>query len=281
MLYLLGSVLLFSVNNVLWSYFSEQLPTLVIIKKRAVYTSLFTGLLLIGFVYFQVFDVKLEEQIQLLGMSLIGCLGLISLVKGFKNGSLLQFAFYSLLLTFGLGIYLEGTSILNQRLNWLSLSLVAVGYVYFIWVQFKTKQRTRNYLAHLYFAFAHLCFGVLLLLQWQFLESVSQLNIAFTQELVVLSATSLLVLVHQPETKISQKIAWWQLALFSLPITLAVLLGLEGLKSTNPFHSALIGLLTPIFTLLLGTLTKQEHLNLSALPGLLILVLGMGLFYLI
>ena len=281
MLYLLGSILLFSVNNVLWSYFSEQLPTLVIIKKRAVYTSLFTGLLLMGFVYFQVFEVKLEEQIQLLGISLIGCLGLVSLVKGFRNGSLLQFAFYSLLLAFGLGVYLEGTSIFNQRLNWLSLSLVAVGYIYFMWFQLKTKQRTRNYLAHLYFAFAHICFGVLLLLQWELLESVSPLNVAFTQELVVLSVTSLIVLIYQPEKNKFKKIAKWQLALFSLPITLAVLLGLEGLKSTNPFHSALIGLLTPIFTLLLGSLTKQERLNLRALPGLLLLVLGMCLFYLI
>lgn len=230
---------------------------------------------------FQVFSVKLEEQLQLLGMSLIGCLGLVSLVKGFKNGSLLQFAFYSLLLPFGLGVYLKGLSIYNQTLNLLYLSLMVVSYMYYILVQLKYKQHISNHLAHLYFGFAHFCFGVLLALQSEILESISQLNMAFTQEAVVLSTISLPVLVYKPKSEVPGTLVWRQLASFGLLITLAVLFGLKGLESINPFHLAFIGLLTPIFNLILETLTKQEYLTLIALVGLMMLVLNMLLFYLI
>jgi drug/metabolite transporter (DMT)-like permease len=113
----------------------------------------------------------------------------------------------------------------------------------------------------------------------EFLKSISQVVIALTQELSIFILAGFVLLI-QPRTTQVNKIPIWHFVLFAIPLTLAVLLGLEGLKNTNPFHSLLIGLLTPIITLLLGVFFGKEILNLKSLPGLLIMIFGMLVFYL-
>ena len=279
MFYLLGSVILFSINNLLWAHFAPQQNIYSIIKKRAGFTSLFLGLLLLGFLFYSQQEFPTQHIIELLIISCIGFAGLSCLVLGFKQGSFLQYAIYSLLFTYIIGFILQEQLFQNWMWNSISLAFVSLGYLYFIVKQFKeTKTQKRSKLAHLYFFLAHLCFATLLFLQWKFLENSSQLAIAFTQEFSVFILAGLILWLKPDKIKVKQ-IPLWKFSLFALPITLAVLLGLEGLKSTNPFHSALIGLLVPIITLLLGVLLKKEKLNLKSLPGLIIMLVGMVSFY--
>lgn len=92
MLYVFGSVLLFSINNVLWSFYAPKQPLYSIMKQCSGFTSLFTGLLLLGVLVYtqEVFPTK--DIITLALISGIGFIGLSSLVLGFKKGSLLQYA---------------------------------------------------------------------------------------------------------------------------------------------------------------------------------------------
>jgi hypothetical protein len=280
MLYLFASIILFSINNLLWTHYAPKQSIYLTIFKRSSFTSLFIGIIFVGVLFYsqQVFPTK--ELLNLFMISCVGFAGLSFLVLGFKKGSILQYAIYSLLFTFVLGFLTEYHIQYDSPRNIFSLLFVSFGYLYFIFKQFnEQKIALKSKQAHAYFFLAHLCFAFLLLLQMEFLKSISQVVIALTQELSIFILAGLVLLI-QPRTTQVNKIPIWHFVLFAIPLTLAVLLGLEGLKNTNPFHSLLIGLLTPIITLLLGVFFGKEILNLKSLPGLLIMIFGMLVFYL-
>ena len=280
MLYLLASIVLFSINNLLWAHFAPKQSIYLTIFKRSSFTSLFIGIIFVGVLSYghQVFPKK--ELFNLFMISCVGFAGLSFLVLGFKKGSILQYAIYSLLFTFVLGFVAEYQIQRDWYWNLFSLLFVSFGYLYFIFKQFNQQKITfRSKQAHAYFFLAHLCFAFLLIIQMEFLKSTSEVVIALIQELSIFILAGLVLLI-QPRMTEAKKIPIWHFAVFAIPLTLAVLLGLEGLKSTNPFHSLFIGLLTPVVTLLLGVFFGKETLNLKSLPGLLIMILGMLVFYL-
>ena len=280
MLYLFASVLLFSINNLLWKHFTLKQNIYVIMFKRSSFTCLFIGVILAVVLFYNRQEFTPKEILNLFMISSLGFAGLSFLVLGFKKGSILQYAIYSLLFTFILGFTLEYQINHDWYWNIFSLLFVSFGYLYFIFKQFKEQTITlKSGQAHLYFFLAHCCFSMLLILQMDFLERIPEVAIAFIQELCIFIFAGIIISM-QPRTSKAKKIPIWQFAIFALPITLAVFLGLKGLKVTSPFYSSLMGLLTPIITLVLGIFLGNEKLNLKSLLGLLMIVVGMLIFYL-
>ena len=278
MLYLIGSVLFFSINNVLWSQYAPKVHPFKLIGNRAFFTSMFMG----GILIYAGLSQELRFQnhlLELLAVSTVGFVGLLFLVLGFKKGTVLQFSVYSLLLTFVLGFIGEQSNTVSVVQKLPQLLIISLGYLAFVWEQFSKVKSKPSFLGHVYFILAHICFGGLLFLQWHLLDNVSNTAIAFFQELLVFVLASCVWMFLPVQHKEPKRIVWWQYALFALPISLAVLLGLEGLKSTHPFHSALIGLLTPMITVIIATLLGLEKLHWKPLIGFMLIIFGLLMFY--
>ena len=278
MLYLIGSVLFFSLNNVLWSHYAPKVYPFKLIGKRAFFTTIFMGAILIYVGLNQ--ELRFQNHLlELLAVSTVGFVGLLFLVLGFKKGTVIQFSVYSLLLTFILGFVGEQTNTVSMVQKLPELLIVSLGYLAFVWGQFSKVKSKPSVLGHIYFILAHICFGGLLFLQWHLLDSVSKIAIAFFQELLVFVLASCIWMFMPLKHKEQKRIVWWQYALFALPISLAVLLGLDGLKSTHPFHSALIGLLTPTITVIIATILGIEKLKWKPMVGFTLIVIGLLMFY--
>lgn len=279
MLYLIGSVLFIAINNVLWSHYAPLHSSLRLIAKRAFYTSCYLAVILAVLVVTE--QITIQKNIsKLVPPAIFGFIGLLSLVNGFKKGSITQFSVYSLMLVFFMGLS-TSRELINPILHrpW-PLIFVVLGYSYFIWKQFNLPKSNNVFLAHAYFALAHLCFGVMLYLQWKLLKGTSHVTLAFTQEFLILIAASVINSFNPTLQKRVKVIKEWEYALLALPISVAVILGLEGLKSTHPFHATLIGLLTPAVTLMLGVVIKKDVFNKNAIIGLVFMLAGLFWFYL-
>ncbi len=279
MIYLLLSVCLFSINNVLWAKYAQKVPTFVLIKNRAWFTTLFVGLIYVVAVgvYIPAETMKLLPQICL--TSVVGFLGLYFLVLGFKYGTVLQFSVYSLLTAFAIGAVSQYQDMVTIQGHFVSLLLIVLGYLTFSYFQFYNSANSKNQLkAHAYFILAHSFFCVLLFLQWHFLQHCSSLELAFVQEVVVLVLSGILVYKTLGKNSPSQSLNWWQYLIFALPISLAVVLSLEGLKNTNPFYSSLTGLFTPLLTVVFGYFLTKEKFRPYAFLGFVIMLIGFSIF---
>lgn len=278
MLYLIGSLLFYSVNNVLWAHYAPKVTPFKLIGNRALFTTIFMGLILIFVGLTQELSFQ-NSLLEILFVSIFGFIGLLFLVLGFKNGTVLQFSVYSLLLTFVLGFLGNQSEAVSLENKLPEFGIVCLGYLSFVLVKFKNEKSRKSYLGHLYFILANLCFGVLLYLQWNLLDQVSSSIVAFFQELIVFVFASLIWLLSPTQKTEEAKVEWWRYALFALPISLAVLLGLEGLKFTHPFHSALMSLLTPMTTVLLAAALGLERLQWKPMTGFIIILIGLSMFY--
>ena len=65
----------------------------------------------------------------------------------------------------------------------------------------------------------------------------------------------------------------------SLPISLAIIIGLEGLRHTAPFDASLIGLYTPMTTVLLGSFLGIDKIDFQSFIGVVIMTFGVLLIY--
>lgn len=279
MIYLLLSVCLFSINNVLWAKYAQRVQTFILIKNRAWFTTLFIGLVYLVVVGFYV-PLETKNVLPKIGLvSVVGFLGLYFLVLGFKYGTVLQFSVYSLLTAFAIGAVSQYKDIVTLQGHFISLLLIALGYLTFSYFQFYKKDISKNQIkAHAYFIIAHSFFCVLVFLQWHYLQHFSSLELAFVQELVVLALSGILVVKTLVKTAQLHSLKWWQYMIFALPISFAVVLNLEGLKNTNPFYTSLSGLLTPLLTIVFGYFITKERFKPFALLGFLIMLIGFSIF---
>ncbi|MGC6413338.1 MAG: EamA family transporter [Bacteroidia bacterium] len=282
MIYLILSIFLFAVNNILWSYFSQNNPPILLIARRAIFTSLlFVALLLI-------LKINITEDLTLQGLFKIiiicscGFTGLICLIKGFSIGNLSQYSIYSLLMTVVFAIIKP-----NEKTNldfWLPLIIAGIGFLYFIWNQFQEVSFGKSIKKpHGFFLLAHVFFGLSMYLQYDFLldKSTSSLTVASFQEFFILILASLLVFFQKNTISKNVKVSLktWHYFIMSIPISFAIIMGLEGLRRTAPFDASLIGLYTPISTVALGSILGIDRFEWKSLIGVVIMTIGVVLIY--
>ncbi len=281
MILLFLSVVFFSINNILWSYFVTFNNPLLLISRRAIFTTLFYTLVcsvtLGGRLQINPFEI-----LKILSICILGFSGLVLLVKGFSKGNIFEYSIYSLLLTYFFAFYQSKNA---NSLFWISLILISCGFLYFFWTQTAvSKSKGKQLSGHLYFLSAHICFGAATIFQFQILRlnHYPSLFIAGIQEVCILILANIIVLFlsQHKEIKIENNLKTWHYFVFALPICFAIFFGFEGLKKTSPFDGSLIGLYTPIVTVIIGSLFKVNQFDLKSFVGLVIMTIGILLLYL-
>ena len=282
MIYLIISVFLFSLNNILWSYFSKDNPAILLIARRAIFTSLlFTIIILIFRINdFHEFTSSIVKEILLI--CFFGFLGLTFLIRGFSLGNLFQYSMYSLLMPVVFA-FLRPSEERSIEI-WIPLLITSAGFSYFVWKQFnKSLPKTTSSRANTYFFLAHLFFGIAMYLQFEYLliGNRSSVMVAAFQEVFILIIASLIVFFNKKSiaNKVRQPLKIKHYFIMSLPISLAIIIGLEGLRHTAPFDASLIGLYTPITTVLLGSFLGIDKIDFQSFIGVVIMTFGVLLIY--
>lgn len=281
MIYLIISVFLFSINNILWSYFSKDNPAILLIARRAIFTSLlFTIIILIFKSNFQEITSSIVKEILLI--CFFGFLGLTFLIRGFSLGNLFQYSMYSLLIPIVFA-FLKPSEERSIEL-WIPLLITTVGFSYFVWKQFKESlPKTTSNRANTYFFLAHLFFGIAMYLQFEYflIENRSSVVVAAFQEVFILIIASLIVFFNKKSiaNKVRQPLKIKHYFIMALPISLAIIIGLEGLRLTAPFDASLIGLYTPMTTVLLGSFLGIDKIDFQSFIGVVIMTFGVLLIY--
>ena len=161
----------------------------------------------------------------------------------------------------------------------LSTFLILVGFLCYI-AQIKNDNKHGfSYRQLLLFSLMSLSFSVSSLLHWYGLKQSLPAMVSVTiQEFVVFVMVSL-GLLFKPSVlplniRLQLKSSWPYVVLMAVIIFAAVWTGFTGLQSTNPLMSALISLITPISTIVLGILFYKDRWNYFIILSLLFIASG-------
>lgn len=277
--FLILSSLLYAINNLVWKHSLSVSNLWLIMSSRAFLTSIIGAL----FVYFFYFDAFLSMStsvcIYVVSASVLGALGLFCMVLALRKGTLFQLGVFNLLIVFWIASYLyvfEDISLENYEL---STFLILVGFLCYI-AQIKNDNKHGfSYRQLLLFSLMSLSFSVSSLLHWYGLKQSLPAMVSVTiQEFVVFVMVSL-GLLFKPSVlplniRLQLKSSCAYVVLMALIIFAAVWTGFTGLQSTNPLISALISLITPISTIVLGILFYKDRWNYFIILSLLFIASG-------
>ena len=264
MYFLYISVFLYSLNNVLWKYFVKNEHPLHLISRRAV----FTVAISLAVTWFMQVDiagyVHNPKAWNVLAGSVFGVAGLILMVTFLKTGSLVRMGFYSLIGTFVAAAYtyiFREAPVTNR--TFAGAVLILAGYLVFLYDEKrKSVMEPAIWKQHFMLLAMTLCFAVSLLIQWEQLKVLPPLAIIATQEVVVLAVTFVASLVLKKTiTPSGRGIDIGNTAIMAGVIFFAILSGTLGLKTADPFMASLTGMMSPVLTVLGGSLVFKDKLR--------------------
>jgi len=278
MYWLFLSVFLYAINNILWKSFVKGEQPLRIINRRAIFTVLiafsavwFTHVDLIAFV-------TNPKAFFVLLASLFGTAGLVMMVTFLKDGSLVRMGYYSLMGSFiaaGYTYLFRETPISQKAI--LGTILIIIGYLVFLFNE-KRQVKTEPALLSQHFLLSGMtiCFSLSLLIQWESLKIFPPLAIISTQEITVLVATFIALLIVKP-TKMQTAIQLRTIsktAIMAIVIFAGIFVGTIGLKQVNPFLASITGISVPVLTVFAASFVFRDKLNLFHLFSLLLMIIG-------
>ena len=278
MYWLFLSVFLYAINNILWKSFVKSEQPLRIINRRAIFTVLiafsavwFTHVDLIAFI-------TNPKAFFVLLASLFGTAGLVMMVTFLKEGSLVRMGYYSLMGSFiaaGYTYLFRETPISQKAI--LGTVLIILGYLVFLFNE-KRQVKTEPALLsqHLLLSGMTLCFSLSLLIQWESLKIFPPLAIISTQEITVLVATFIALLIVKPtKTQTSTQLRTIsKTAIMAIVIFAGIFVGTIGLKQVNPFLASITGISVPVLTVFAASFVFRDKLNLFHLFSLLLMIIG-------
>ena len=280
MLFLLLSVLLYSINNVLWKQSLKIAQPWLLMLGRASITVFFSLAILLLFYMDSIYNLTIQQIIYVNIASVTGAIGLAFMLSALKKGGLILFGMYTLLGVFLTALYLiliEGFNVLNYLRGGL---LVVLGYILYLWENRSTNTNTQSVTTHLKFMGMIVFFTTSGIIHWyNVAANVLPLYMVVNQELVVFifGLTGYLIFEHRKKTQpvytSLQQVAK-NLLLMSLVIFLAVLTGFLGLYKTDPLVAALVALGTPILTMLFGLFLLKEKIAVKTALALVLIITG-------
>lgn len=281
MIFLFASIVLYAINNVLWARYAPSQNTISLINRRSLFTSTLMFLLMFFFIDGNNLNLTMDHILNLVLCSIVGFLGLHLLAQGFKRDNVLQYSLYNLLFV----ITLAFTS---EELKWSfpifgGIVGVCIGFILMTLSGKKDERTPITKPFHLYFVLAHCCFGILLFLQQELLLSIDSTIIAWFNEIIILLITGMILGTRYFIKKAPLKerpLNWWRYLIFAIPITLAVWFGLKGLKLTDPFQLALVGLFVPFCTLCIDSFLNNKKIQSLTWLGFFVMVMGLYFIYL-
>lgn len=279
MVYLFLSILLFSINNILWKKNISDVNITFLVSYRALFTSLFS----IGFaLYFHSFDaVTLTDIFRTSVGSIFGVIGLLSMLIVIKEASLHWVSIYNLLGIFFTTCYLIMIEKFEISNSILGAFLIVLGFIYHV-VTNTNKQLHMTLKQHLLLLLMTVSFCVSSIIHWKNLaKEIPALVILSNQELVVFSVTFLISCFSLKPIEFVEyyKQYFAKVALMASVIFFALLFSFLGLKLTNPIISSIVFLANPLMTIVLNLIVFKEKLTKHNLVALLFFVLGAFLLH--
>lgn len=278
MIYILASIVLFALNNVLWKKILQNSSVPFLIGYRAFFTTtLATSLLL----YMHGFEIYQNQPIGKITLgSLFGVLGLFCMLTVLKKAPLQWLGIYNLIGIFFTALYLyffENTPVMKSILG---LIIIVVGFSFYVY--FNRESETKiSPKQHLVLLVMTLSFGISSLIHWKNLGTkVPAILIISNQELVVFISATLLIFftLKTPEIKFQLKSYFSKAIMMALVIFLALLFSFLGLQVSDPLISSILFLATPLLTIVFGTLFYKEKMSL--INSISILIIAAGAFIL-
>ena len=246
MIYILASIILFALNNVLWKKNLQNSSVPFLIGFRAFFTTtLATSLLL----YMHGFEIYQNQPIGKITLgSLFGVLGLFCMLTVLKKAPLQWLGIYNLIGIFFTALYLyffENTPVMKSILG---LIIIVVGFLFYVY--FNRESETKiSPKQHLVLLVMTLSFGISSLIHWKNLGTkVPAILIISNQELVVFISATLLIFftLKTPEIKFQLKSYFSKAIMMALVIFLALLFSFLGLQVSDPLISSILFLATPL-----------------------------------
>mgnify|MGYP006194799393 FL=1 len=283
MIYLIISIVFYSLNNLLWKKVLQQANSWLVMSLRALLTS-FIG---VGVIIFSspeiLYEIDFNTVCRVTIASCLGAFGLICMISALKNGTLRQLGIFNLLTIAFTVFYL----LLFEKFNFLDFlsgtSLIIVGFSIYVFQIKRLPSEESNVKTIIYYTLMSLFFASSGLVHWyNFKQSIPPLFSVVNQEIIVFLIGGI-GLALQPK---SVKTQWLQTIVKSgyLLVVMAVLIfaavwsGFLGLKITNPLLASLLPLATPILTILFGALFFKEKWNRKI--GLALFIIAIGAYVL-
>lgn len=276
MTFIIISIFLFALNNVLWKKNLENSSVSFLVAFRASFTSL--GSLSI-FLYIHGFNAFQNQPLVRITLgSVFGAMGLFLMLNVIKKAPLQLLGIYNLIGIVFSALYLhffEKISFINSAFG---LSLILLGFVLYL-INNKNKKNVTSIkrIQHFYLLLMTLSFSISSLIHWKNLNTkVPALYIISNQELVVF-IFALFILIRKsnlPEIKLGIKKYFTKTLIMATIIFFALLFSFLGLQVTNPLISSVLFLAIPLLTIVFGKLFFKEKMNLYNLIAVVLIALG-------
>ena len=273
MTYILISLLLYAGNDLLWKKFLKDSHPLSFMVGRATLTPVFALILM----YLQ--GLSRNDFINAWGShyplfiicSSLGAMGLYGLVNGLKTGTLQTFAFYISLTSVVSGIILifYQPVVLNHLIGAICLIGGLIRYVGINVKESITPNRQNSYFVLMVLGFSGASF-----ITWELLQTVQPTLIMFNQELAVLVIFGSAYLFKNRLTPMTYLKQSPKYLLAAMVISLAVYVGLLGLRDTDPFIASAMNSTTPLITSVGGLILFKEKFEKRTISALGLFVLG-------
>lgn len=276
MTFIIISIFLFALNNVLWKKNLENCSVSFLVAFRASFTSL--GSLSI-FLYIHGFNAFQHQPLVRITLgSVFGAMGLFLMLNVIKKVPLQLLGIYNLIGIVFSALYLhffEKISFINSAFG---LSLILLGFVLYLIKNNNKKNVTSiKRIQHFYLLLMTLSFSISSLIHWKNLNiKIPALYIIANQELVVF-IFALFILIRKsnlPEVKLGIKKYFTKTLVMATIIFFALLFSFLGLQVTNPLISSVLFLATPLLTIVFGKLFFKEKMNLYNLIAVVLIALG-------
>ena len=276
MIYSILGVLLFSFNNVLWKKNLRTSNVFFLVTYRAFFTSSFAFLIILLFYKIQHFNNSDILKITL-GSSL-GVLGLFCMLQVLKKESLQWIGVYNLIGVVFTSLYLWIFEKINLTDTIIGISIIIVGFIFFIVSNVNGKMRI-TLKQHMLLLLMILCFSLSSIIHWKNLTNeIAPIFIIANQELLVFTVGLIFTLTKYKNSEIltAIKSQFYTVIMMSIVILAAILCTFLGLKIINPLLSGLLFLASPLTTILFSSIFFKEYI--SAKNWISIIVISTGAF---
>ena len=269
--YLILSSLFFAINNILWKRIVADYLPLQVIVKRSMFTSLLGIIFLLlcsnSFTIYTTFSEALFVNLT----GIIGALGLVFMIYALKDTTLNNFIHYSLLGSIGTASYLYFVENITPKNYVLGTLFIVLGFCTFLWNE-RINTKSAQFSTHSYLTLMTLFFSVSGIMQWYNLKTYDVVFLAVHQEIqVVIVAVLIIRYLKQPILTFFK----FDYILLMVPIVaIAIIAGMWGLKTTNPFISSIVSLTAPIITMILAIVALKERFKWHYVSTLFIVILG-------
>ena len=267
--FLLFAVLLFSFNNVLWKKNIGKSSIEFLVAYRAVFTTFFSWGAL--FLILPEFSISSSDYLKITAGSILGTIGLFSMLLFLKKSSLQWVGIYNLIGIAITTVYVWIFEELEISSALLGGVFILLGFGWFLHAN-STNSFQLNIRQHLLLSLMTIAFSSSSLIHWKNLTgNISPLVIISNQESIVLLTSFVLLLRKTNLSRIKTDIGQNFTPILSMSVILlaAFSCSLLGLKITNPIISGMIFLTSPLTTILFSsyffkeTISKQNWLAIS------------------